>query len=172
MTAVVRTYLELTDPSRLRGATIEDPSIRIRRAPSDAIALFRTVYRDVGAPFHWRDRDTWTDEMLHAHLQRPDTTFWVLTVDDDPAGFFELRQCVDGSVEIVYFGLAGRYIGRGLGKHLLTRAVEEAWALGGNRVWLHTCTLDSAAALPNYRARGFVPFKTETYEANLPTAVP
>ena len=30
------------------------------------------------------------------------------------------------------------------------------------RVWLHTCTLDGAAALPNYRARGLRPFRTQT----------
>jgi hypothetical protein len=30
-------------------------------------------------------------------------------------------------------------------------------------VWLHTCTLDDPAALPNYRARGFRPYKQETY---------
>ena len=33
--------------------------------------------------------------------------------------------------------------------------------LGARRVWLHTCTLDNPAALPNYLKRGFVPVKTE-----------
>ena len=45
----------------------------------------------------------------------------------------------------------------GLGGWLLTRAVERAWAVEGTRrVWLHTCELDSPAALANYEARGFV----------------
>ena len=44
-----------------------------------------------------------------------------------------------------------------------TRAVEQAWADGAKRVWLHTCTDDDPAALPNYLKRGFRPFKTETY---------
>jgi hypothetical protein len=48
---------------------------------------------------------------------------------------------------------------------MLTRAVEDAWARGASRVWLHTCTLDHASALPNYQKRGFRPFKTETYQA-------
>lgn len=43
-------------------------------------------------------------------------------------------------------------------------------AMGANRLWLHTCTLDGPAALPNYRARGFVPFRTEHYETELPGA--
>jgi GNAT superfamily N-acetyltransferase len=75
-------------------------------------------------------------------------------------------------VEIAYFGLAVRFFGRGLGKHMLTRAAEEAWAMGARRVWLHTCTLDSPAALPNYLARGFDPVRTETYDALLPDDPP
>ena len=35
--------------------------------------------------------------------------------------------------------------------------------LGPTRVWLHTCTLDDPAALPNYVARGFRPCSTEVY---------
>ena len=34
-------------------------------------------------------------------------------------------------------------------------------------MWLHTCTLDSPAALPNYLAGGFDPVRTETYETEL-----
>jgi hypothetical protein len=49
-------------------------------------------------------------------------------------------------------------------KNRLDEAVQRAWALAPNRVWLHTCTLDHPAALSNYLARGFVPFGEETYE--------
>ena len=55
-------------------------------------------------------------------------------------------------------------IGRGLGRWLLAEAIAEAWTSEPDRVWLHTCTLDSPAALPNYKARGFTPYKTETYK--------
>jgi GNAT superfamily N-acetyltransferase len=75
----------------------------------------------------------------------------------------------DSSVEIAYFGLLPRAIGQGLGKHLLSCAVRDAWALEPARVWLHTCTLDHPHALPNYRMRGFAPYKTETYEVNFPS---
>ena len=88
----------------------------------------------------------------------------------DPAGFFELERHPDGSVEIAYFGIARRLHGRRLGAQLLTVAVREAWAMAPTRVWLHTCTLDSPAALPNYLARGFTPFRTETYTVAVPVA--
>lgn len=81
-----------------------------------------------------------------------------------PGGYFELNKQHDGSIEIVYFGLMREYMGRGLGKQMLTAAAERAWWLGASRVWLHTCTLDYPAALPNYLARGFVKFHEEEYE--------
>ena len=79
------------------------------------------------------------------------------------------RRATDGSVEIAYFGLLPEFIGRGYGKHLLTEAVERAWSAGARRVWLHTCSLDDPAALPNYRARGFRPFREETYSVTAPS---
>ena len=92
-----------------------------------------------------------------------------LGVGGAPAGYFELQEHEDdGSVEIAYFGVVPHFHGRGLGKYLLTEAVDAAWSLDASRVWLHTCTLDDPAALPNYLARGFRPFKQEPYEADLP----
>ena len=45
-------------------------------------------------------------------------------------------------------------------------AGRRAFAVPGTlRVWVHTCTLDGPHALANYRARGFVPFHTETLQA-------
>ena len=45
----------------------------------------------------------------------------------------------------------------------MSEAVREAWAAGPSRVWLHTCTLDHPAALPNYLGRGFRSVREETY---------
>ena len=64
------------------------------------------------------------------------------------------------------FELLPDFIGRGWGKHLLTRAVLSAWESGTHRVWLHTCTLDHQAALPNYLKRGFRPVREEVYEVS------
>lgn len=164
---VVRTYLELRDPSALRGALVDDPALRLERVAPDNIALFRELYRDVGDAYHWRDRNAVADDTLRAHFQQPTVQLWVLSHGDVPAGFFELQRHADDAVEIVYFGLTKHVFGRGFGKHLLTCAATKAWELGAKRVWLHTCTLDSPAALPNYLARGFDPFKTETYETEL-----
>ena len=161
---VTRTYLEMRAPAELQAARLDDPSIQIEEQRDCSIDLFRFLYREVGKNYHWIDRLPWTDEQIVDYLKQAEVSLWLMTYDGERAGYFELRKCEDGSTEIAYFGLLGKFIGRGLGKHLLTRAVDQAWADGANRVWLHTCTDDDPAALPNYLKRGFKPFKTETYQ--------
>lgn len=164
---VTRTYLEMREPSELQPARSDDPPIRIEHQPDCSVELFRTLYVEVGKNYHWIDRLPWTDEDIRAYLAQPEVSLWLMTYDDKQAGYFELRKCEDGSTEIAYFGLMPAFIGRGLGKHLLTTAIEQAWADGANRVWLHTCTLDDPAAMPNYLKRGFKPFKTENYQTDI-----
>lgn len=163
---VTRTYLEMRDPADLQRGLSDDPAISIDAQPDCSVELFRYLYVEVGRDYHWIDRLPWTDEQITEHLAKPENSVWLMTYNGRTAGYFELRQCEDGSVELAYFGLMPQFIGRGLGKHLLTRATEQAWAAGANRVWLHTCTLDDPAALPNYLKRGFRPFKTEKYMAD------
>jgi GNAT superfamily N-acetyltransferase len=165
---VTRTYLEMRDPSDLNAARLDDPLIRVDPQLNCSVELFRHLYVEVGKNYHWIDRLPWTDEQIAMHLRQPANSLWLMTYGGETAGYFELRECEDGSIEIAYFGLLSEFLGRGLGKHLLTCATEQAWADGANRVWLHTCTLDDRAALPNYLKRGFKPFKTEEYSVEMP----
>src|SRR5258705_14007373 len=128
-------------------------------------------YRTVGEAFLWLDGGVWWDEESRSPLPAPAIQLFVATrrAGTQPAlaGWYELRRVVeDDSVEVAYFGIVAAEFGRGFGKHLLSSAVRDAWALGPNRVWLHTCTLDHPNALPNYIARGFTPYRTETYEVD------
>ena len=167
---VTRTYLEMRDPSELQGARSDDARIRIEQMLQCPASLFRYLYVEVGRNYHWIDRLGWTDDDIARYLLQPEISLWLMTYDSETAGYFELRKCEDGSIEIAYFGLLQDFLGRGLGKHLLTRATEQAWADGADRVWLHTCTLDDKVAMPNYLKRGFRPFKTEAYSVELPAA--
>jgi len=166
---VTRTYLELAQPDDFRPAFGSFPEIRLERVVHPAPALYRACYRTVGEAFHWRDRWDWTDAEISAHLADPTISLHVATRNGSLAGWYELRRVPnEASVEVAYFGIVPTEFGRGFGKHLLSCAVRDAWALSPppRRVWLHTCTLDHPNAVPNYRARGFVPYRTETYEVN------
>lgn len=165
---VVRTYLELRSPGDLRPSRGAGSVARFARSDRISVERYRALYRAVGHAWHWHDRDAWSDDELAAYLDQPGVHVWECFVGDETAGYFELSRGDDDAVEIAYFGLVGDFIGRGLGGAMLTRAVHEAWALGASRVWLHTCTLDSPHALPNYLARGFRVVRKETYTAALP----
>jgi GNAT superfamily N-acetyltransferase len=133
-------------------------------------SFFRYLYAEVGRACHWVDRRAWTDAEARARLDDPAVSLFLLSVSAAPAGYFELERHADASLEIAYLGLLPEFQGRGLGAYLLSQAAAAAWAAGPARVWLHTCTLDGPAALPNYLARGFRRYRTETYEAELQPA--
>ena len=169
---VTRTYLELHNREQFKAGFGDFPDITITSAPQPQPELYRMCYRTVGEAFHWRDRWDWTDGEIAAHLADPAIQLFVAMRITSKhaarlAGWYELRRVAeDDSVEIAYFGIVATEFGRGFGKHLLSSAVRDAWALGPRRVWLHTCTLDHPNALPNYLARGFTPYRTETYEVD------
>jgi GNAT superfamily N-acetyltransferase len=164
---VVRTYLELDDPSHLRRPARAPSNARLQKLSPCPVETYRRLYREVGALWFWHDRLEWSDDQLAEYLARDDVGVWEITVDGASAGYFELQRQESESVEIVYFGLTPGFMGQGLGAFLLARAVEEAWEMGGRRVWLHTCTLDSERALPNYKARGFREFRTQRLEVEI-----
>jgi GNAT superfamily N-acetyltransferase len=165
---VVRTYLEMRSPGDLRPAREPADAPRLERIEECPASFFRYLYAEVGRAYHWTDRLSWTDERVRAHLSDPGVSLWLLSSRAAPAGYFELRRHQDRSVEVAYFGLLPEFLGRGWGGYLLTLAVRSAWATGPERVWLHTCTLDHPAALPNYLKRGFRPVREEVYTAQLP----
>jgi GNAT superfamily N-acetyltransferase len=165
---VVRTYLQLRTPGQLRAVRIDDPAVAFVRRDSIDVHHYRRLYKAVGDSWHWHDRNAWSDERLATYLALPHVYVWEALVDNETAGYFEIERHDDNGVEIVYFGLVGTFIGRGLGKVMLTRAVEIAWSLDATLVWLHTCTLDSPHALPNYKARGFEEVRKETYVYQVP----
>jgi len=162
-----RTFVQLTDPAQFRPAFGDYPSFVLRRVEHPTPELYRECYRTVGKDYHWRDRWDWSDEEIARHLATPGVTLHIAQFEGRFIGWYELRRVAeDDSVEIAYFGLAPGALGKGLGKHLLSYAVQDAWALAPKRVWLHTCTLDHPAALPNYLARGFTAYRTEAYRVD------
>ena len=164
---MTRTYLELKTPDQLVPFKLDDPLLRVARVPVPSVPLAQRLYKEVGEPYHWVDRWQWSPQQWQRLVGEYGYGLWILTYDGDLAGFAEMQNEADGSVEISLFGLVKKYHGRGFGKHLLTHAVEIAWGIGANRVWLHTCTLDGPAALPNYLARGFTAYRTETYTTDV-----
>jgi ribosomal protein S18 acetylase RimI-like enzyme len=146
-------FLEMTAPDQLRPARPVE-GFEARALPGPDPALSRRMYERVGGPWQWTDRLGWGVARWRAHLAQPGISTWVGYLDGDEVGYAELAR-VRGALEIASFGLLPGFAGRGLGGALLAAVTEAAWADGAERVWLHTCSLDSPAALPAYEARGF-----------------
>ena len=161
-TATTVFFLEMRDPSWLRPAALPPGDLRLEQARIPSPRLNEWFYRSVGAPWEWTDRLSWSAERWRTYCARPTLETWVLHVAGTPAGYFELEHQQQGAIEIAIFGLMPEFLGSGLGGWMLTRAVEIAWDRGASRVWLHTCTKDHGAALPNYEKRGFRLYRQES----------
>lgn len=162
MPPVTTHYLEMRSPSALRAKT-EARGLRIEECKIKQFQFNRFLYHLVGEDWAWFDKHTWSDADWMAYVENDALRTWVAYCEGSPAGYYELQQQARGDVEIAYFGLAPRFIGRGFGGYLLSQAIACAWAWKGTRrVWVHTCTLDHPSALANYKARGLEVYKTET----------
>jgi GNAT superfamily N-acetyltransferase len=166
--SVRRTHLELGRPEDLRPGRPPTEPVRLALRRPISVAEYLDLYALVGELWLWRDRLVWSEEELERYLASPDVYVWSVHAGAATAGYFELRQHADRTVEVMYFGLAPSFIGRGLGGWLLTRAAQEAFALDAPRVVLNTCTLDAPQALPNYLARGFRIVSEDQYLLDVP----
>jgi GNAT superfamily N-acetyltransferase len=161
---VKTTYLEmLSRPQR----SVPPPrgGLRVVHASNPSVAQYRALYDAVGGDYDWTTRRRMSDADLAAILDDPRDELHVLEVDGAAAGFAELDRRREGEIELVQFGLMRAYLGQGLGKWFLQWTIDKAWSYGPRRFWLHTCTKDHPAALPNYLQAGFTIFKEEIREA-------
>jgi GNAT superfamily N-acetyltransferase len=158
------TYVEMTGPDQLEPAPAV-PGLSLEPLERDS-PLVTELLAGVGAPYGW-DSTGRTPEGWHVWFaEAPDRTFWLLSFEGEPAGIVSLDPHPGDEVEIKSFGLLPEFVGKGLGGYALTLAVRRAWAVSGSvsRVWLHTSSWDHPRALPNYRRRGFRPYRTEEGE--------
>ena len=163
MTEIV-TYVEMTAPDQLNPAALV-PGLTL--APVDRASPFIPgILARIGAPHGWRSASRTEPEWALWFAEHPDRTFWLLSLDGEPAGMVTCDLHPGGETEIVTFGLLPEFVGKGLGGFALTLAVQQAWNLAPSveRVWLHTSTVDHPRALPNYHRRGFRTFRTEQIE--------
>lgn len=154
-------YLEMNSPSELRPKT-DSQGLEIIQAKIPEYRFNKFLYTLVGESWQWTDKLSLPDTEWKSYVEDPELHTWVAYLDGSIVGYFELQAKENGNTEIVYFGLAPQFIGKGLGGYLLSQAIEKAWRIETtSRLWLHTCTEDHEAALMNYKARGFRLYKEE-----------
>ncbi len=159
-------YLEMLAPP---GNVVPPPreGLAVIHARKPTLAYYRFLYDSVGGAYHWSSRKKLSDAELAALIHDPRMENHVLMVEGVPAGFAELDRRTEGEIELVQFGLVPEVIGQGLGKYFLNWTVQKAWSYGPRRFWLHTCTQDHKAALPNYLKAGFRIYKKEVKQKDI-----
>jgi ribosomal protein S18 acetylase RimI-like enzyme len=162
MAAVTITYLEMLSPAELRPKRCDDSRFSIRECTVKQWEFNRFLYCTVGGLWAWNDKRGWSDAQWRAYAESDRLRTFAAYYDGSPAGYFELHETEGPEIEISYFGLMPAFYGRGFGGAMLTEALEQAWKAQPRRVWVHTCTDDHEAALPNYQARGMTICKIET----------
>jgi RimJ/RimL family protein N-acetyltransferase len=165
------THLEMTSVEQLRAA--RPVPVVLLDPVEHASPLVRSTQARIGAPHSWPSM-AWSEGQWQAWLAHPERRQWIVRCDGVVAGLAELESQPGGEVELTTFGLVPEFVGRGFGGYALTLAAQLAWGLDPvqasqvRRVWLQTSSLDHPNALPNYRSRGFRPFRTEVRDLPAP----
>lgn len=176
MNEVTTYYLEMKSAASLKAKEASN-GLTVVECEIKQFQFNRFLYQLVGEDYQWIDKHSWSDEQWKNFAEDDRLRTWLALYRGAPAGYYELQQQDGGNVEIAYFGLAPKFIGKRFGGYLLSHAIQSAWAWkGSRRVWVHTCSLDHPSALRNYKARGMTVYRVETISgeplAPTPTSVP
>jgi len=165
---VTTTCLEMISPDQLVMKPFERKDVLLMQAEVPNPDLNHFLFMSVGLPWQWYSRLAWQRRDWDQYLNSPDVQTWVGYVKGTPFGYFELEKQSGADVEIKFFGLLPAFIGQGLGSYLLSRTIQQAWAMEASRVWVHTCSLDHPTALSNYQNRGFKICKVSSEDEEIP----
>ena len=122
------------------------------------LVAYRALFRKIGAKWLWFSRLYMADDKLTAILNDPNVEAWVIRDGAEDIGMLELDFSEPGQCELVFLGLVEGTTGKGLGRVIMSRATEHAFAKPIERFWVHTCTFDHPSALNFYIRSGFVPY--------------
>lgn len=146
--------------------------LRIVCAQPEDAEVYRSLYHDVGKGHLWGARRRWLTHDFANRIAGDRVHVWLAKMNDAPVGFVELcEQTKEHTVQIVFLGVSPRFQGRGIGKYLLSYAINEAWELNPESVRLLTRSYDGEHALRNYLKRGFTISKVRSEVVGFPKSM-
>ena len=167
--AAVVTHLQMmAHPSPRQ---VPDVSAQLVRHNAPDLDWYRDLFKRVGEDWLWFSRRGMSDAELAAVIHDNDVQVYSVQVDGRDEGMLELDFREAGECELGYFGLTTSMLGTGAGRWLMDHAIRLAWAQPITRMHVHTCTLDSPAALAFYIRSGFTPYRRQVEIADDPRVV-
>lgn len=159
--AAVVTHLEMRAPAAPRPVP-EPEGLTLERVERPDTGWYRELFNRVGGQdWLWFSRLTLSDAELAAILNDPQVELHALMAGSHAVGLLELDFRVAGACELAFFGVTRHLVGAGAGRYMLNHAIAAAWSRPIELFHVHTCTLDSPAALPFYQRGGFVPVRQQ-----------
>ena len=159
---ISRKYLEIKSLKDLKEVLKPSGNFLLELIDSKNFQLNKFFYKQIGNKYRWVDRLEWSNKNWISYISKESLLTFVLKENKNPVGYFELIIHEDkNECEVAYFGILEEYFGKKLGGFLLSEAIKKSFALGIQRIWLHTSSLDHKNALNNYLARGMTVFKSE-----------
>ena len=110
---VTVTYLEMHEPKEF---PVQLPGTRfdLMLRPV-SVEEYRKYYYSVGEQHFWLDRMVMPDEELHKKINAANVDIFSFYIGDEAAGYIEFVK-EKNYVEILYFGITPKFIGKGFGK--------------------------------------------------------
>ncbi len=159
--ASVVTHLEMRTPATLRPAKMPD-GIELVRFNAPEPEWYRDLFRRVGGlDWLWFSRLGMGDQELTDVIGDPKVEVYAVMQNNQAKGLLELDLRQGTECELAFFGVSAELIGTGVGRFMMNEAITRAWAHPITRFHVHTCSLDSPAALGFYRRSGFIPTRQQ-----------
>ncbi len=161
------TYLEITKDDPVSYSKDFMKRMNVLEIENDIYINF-VFFAGVGLPWKWYSRLKWSISEWNDYFRKNNVKTFIGFSEKRLVGYYELMLNRKNDAEIKLFGLFPSMTGKGLGGVLLSHAIKSSFDHGAARIWLHTCSNDSEAALGNYLARGFRIFKEEEKPEDIP----
>ncbi|MGC1260880.1 MAG: GNAT family N-acetyltransferase [Jannaschia helgolandensis] len=134
----------------------------MNRVDRPNVDWYRDLFTRVGAlDWLWFSRLKMDDATLGAILGDPQVEIFALERADRAEGLLELDFRDGATCELAFLGLTPTLQGAGVGRALMSVAIDRAFARPITKFHIHTCTFDSPVALPFYIRSGFMPVRRE-----------
>lgn len=163
------TCLEMTQPDQSRLDLAPLPDLEITHAvPADA-QIIMALYGELSKAHLWIERIGWGITAFETQIAQEQTMLWLARLHEVPVGFVETYHYQDNRIQIITIGVLPQYSGRGIGKHLLSHAINAAWQRRPSKIEVCTRCYDGSYALNNYLKNGFHIVKVLPQIISIPT---
>ena len=164
---MVVTHLEMRTRADTRPVPTPD-GIELHPIENITADEYRDLYRRVGEDWLWFSRLNMSEIELSKIIDDPKVVFFTLMKNGVKHALLELDFRTAGECELVFFGLTKELISSGAGRYLMNHAIDVAWNHDITRFHVHTCTIDSPAALNFYIRSGFTAISRQVEVADDP----